>query len=144
GVMIGRASFGQPWLFRAIDSFLETRADERLARAELRDIILAHLDSLYGFYGEETGVRIARKHIGWYCERCLPDPQPVRAELMSARSTALQLAGVRRHFDAWVGPDGGKAAPGNPARIECRAGIARQDARSGGFAGHDTGAVRAA
>ena len=144
GVMIGRASFGQPWIFRTIDSFLKTRADEQLARAELRDIILAHLDSLYGFYGEDTGVRIARKHIGWYCERCLPDPQPVRAQLMSAMSTALQLAGVRRYFDALVDLDSGKAAPGNPARVECRAGIVRQNARSGGFAGHDTGAVRAA
>ena len=45
-----------------------------LLRAEVRDIILAHLDSLYLFYGEETGVRIARKHLGWYCEQLLTIP----------------------------------------------------------------------
>ena len=144
GVMIGRASFGQPWIFRVIDSFLKTRTDEPLSGAEVRDIIIAHLDSLYGFYGEETGVRIARKHIGWYCERCLPDPEPVRADLMSATSTASQLAGVSRYFDAWVGRESGNPALAKSAKIECGAGIARQNARSGGGAGNDTGAVRAA
>jgi tRNA-dihydrouridine synthase B len=144
GVMIGRASFGQPWIFRVIDSFLQTQADATLSRTEVRAIIFAHLESLYGFYGEEAGVRIARKHIGWYCERCLTDPQPVRAELMSATSTAAQLAGMSRYFDAWAGRDSGAAAPGKPARAECAAGIAQQNARSGGVAGNDTGAVRAA
>src|SRR5213080_3683849 len=70
GVMIGRASHGAPWIFRAVNLHLENGiAPSPLPRAELRDIILAHLDSLYFFYGEESGVRIARKHLGWYCAR---------------------------------------------------------------------------
>lgn len=102
GVMIGRASFGEPWIFRAVDAFLEARASQPLLRAEVRDIILAHLDSLYSFYGEDTGVRIARKHIGWYCDRCFSDPVPIRGELMAASDTGEQLVRARRYFDAWA------------------------------------------
>ncbi len=97
-VMIGRASFGQPWIFRDIDAFLDARAAAALSRIEVRDMILAHLDSLYSLYGEETGVRIARKHIGWYCERCFRDPQPIRLDLMAASSASDQLTRVHRHF----------------------------------------------
>jgi len=67
GVMIGRAAQGRPWLFREIEHFLKT--GEHLApplASEIHRILAAHLDDLYGFYGEETGVKIARKHISWY------------------------------------------------------------------------------
>jgi tRNA-dihydrouridine synthase B len=106
GVMIGRASHGAPWIFRAVNAHLSARVDERnatppLQRAEARDIILAHLDSLYFFYGEESGVRIARKHLGWYCE-LLDDPARIRRELMGAASTAVQFAQALKHFDHWV------------------------------------------
>ena len=79
---------------RCISSLREPAAPP--LRAEVRDIILAHLESLYGFYGEETGVRIARKHIGWYCERCFSDPEPIRRELMAAagRARAIRRACV--------------------------------------------------
>ena len=104
GVMIGRASFGEPWIFRSVNSFLEGGEKPRpLLRSEVRDIILAHLDSLYGFYGEDSGVRIARKHIGWYCERCFTDPAPVRQDLMAAVSAREQLARASLQFDAWAG-----------------------------------------
>ena len=66
-VMIGRAAQGRPWIFREIQHYLET--GEHLAEPrpnEVRDILLEHLDNLYVFYGEFTGVRIARKHISWY------------------------------------------------------------------------------
>ncbi len=66
-VMIGRAAQGRPWIFREIQHYLET--GEHLAEprpTEVRDILLGHLDNLYAFYGEFTGVRIARKHISWY------------------------------------------------------------------------------
>ena len=102
GVMIGRASFGEPWLFRAVDAYLDARPAAELVRAEVRDMILAHLESLYGFYGEETGVRMARKHLGWYCERCWPDPEPIRVDLMAAAGASEQLTRARRHFDAWA------------------------------------------
>lgn len=66
-VMIGRAAQGRPWIFREIQHYLET--GEKLAEPgleEVRDILLGHLDNLYDFYGEYTGVRMARKHISWY------------------------------------------------------------------------------
>ncbi|MCF8177826.1 MAG: tRNA dihydrouridine synthase DusB [Sulfuritalea sp.] len=67
GVMIGRAAQGRPWLFREIEHFLNT--GELLAPPkveEIHGILRSHLADLYSFYGEETGVRIARKHISWY------------------------------------------------------------------------------
>lgn len=66
-VMIGRAAQGRPWIFREIEHYLNT--GEHLPApsvTEIRDIMLGHLDNLYAFYGEFTGVRVARKHISWY------------------------------------------------------------------------------
>jgi tRNA-dihydrouridine synthase B len=115
GVMIGRASHGAPWIFRAVNAALVNGHKEAaflsggnsysaLSRTEVRDIILAHLDSLYAFYGEETGVRIARKHLGWYCEQCFRDSaQMARRDLMGAASTAAQFALAGKHFDEWAG-----------------------------------------
>ena len=103
GVMIGRASHGAPWIFRAVNAHLrEGILPPPLLRANVRDIILAHLDSLYFFYGEETGVRIARKHLGWYCEQLLDDPVQVRRELMAAANTTAQFAHAVKHFEDWA------------------------------------------
>lgn len=67
GVMIGRAAQGRPWIFREVKEYLSSgREVAPPALAEVRDIMLAHLDTLYAFYGEHTGVRVARKHLGWY------------------------------------------------------------------------------
>ena len=67
GVMIGRAAQGRPWLFREIEHFLANGEELPAPRAdEIHAILRGHLTELYGFYGEETGVRIARKHISWY------------------------------------------------------------------------------
>ncbi|WP_455216878.1 tRNA dihydrouridine synthase DusB [Kaarinaea lacus] len=66
-VMIGRAAQGRPWIFREINHFLKT--GEKLPEPgvkEVREILLEHLENLYAFYGEYTGVRMARKHISWY------------------------------------------------------------------------------
>ncbi len=66
-VMIGRAAQGRPWIFREIDHFL--RHGEHLPEPtveEIRAILIEHLHNLYDFYGEYTGVRMARKHISWY------------------------------------------------------------------------------
>ena len=105
GVMLGRASHGAPWIFRTVNAYLNQGiAAPALARAEVRDIILSHLDSLYAFYGEDTGVKIARKHLGWYCEQC-PLPATVRRSLMAAESTAAQFALADEHFKQWVGGD---------------------------------------
>ena len=66
-VMIGRAAQGRPWIFREIEHYLST--GQRLPEPgveEIRTIMIEHLNNLYAFYGEYTGVRVARKHIGWY------------------------------------------------------------------------------
>jgi tRNA-dihydrouridine synthase B len=66
-IMIGRAALGQPWLFREIEHYLNT--GEKLPSPsiiEIRDILLGHIENLYQFYGEYTGVRMARKHLSWY------------------------------------------------------------------------------
>jgi tRNA-dihydrouridine synthase B len=102
GVMLGRASQGAPWIFREVSAHLAGRAVPPAPQPEeLRDIILGHLDSLYAFYGEETGVRIGRKHLGWYCGRCFPG-SPVRQHLMAAVSTAAQFALIEQHFNDQV------------------------------------------
>ncbi|MEX2476370.1 tRNA dihydrouridine synthase DusB [Marinobacter sp.] len=69
GLLIGRAAQGRPWIFREILHFLET--GKRLAAPpldEVEDILAGHLGALHRFYGETMGVRIARKHVGWYLQ----------------------------------------------------------------------------
>jgi len=67
GVMIGRAAQGRPWLFREIAHYLQTGTVLPAPTfAEIHTILRAHLADLYAFYGEDTGVKIARKHISWY------------------------------------------------------------------------------
>ena len=70
GIMIGRAARGRPWIFSEIKTFLSKEQDENsdLPLPPVRDIILSHLDSLYSFYGESTGVRVGRKHLSWYAQ----------------------------------------------------------------------------
>jgi tRNA-dihydrouridine synthase B len=66
-LMIGRAAQGRPWLFREIEHYLKTGTHLLPPRVnEVHDVLLAHLEDLYDFYGIETGVRVARKHISWY------------------------------------------------------------------------------
>lgn len=67
GVMIGRAAQGRPWIFREIEHYLATGTHLPPPEvAEIHQVLLDHLDDLYAFYGEITGVRVARKHISWY------------------------------------------------------------------------------
>lgn len=69
GLLIGRGAQGNPWIFREIAHYLDT--GERLAppaAAEVRAVMLEHLEGLYALYGERQGVRIARKHLSWYCK----------------------------------------------------------------------------
>jgi tRNA-dihydrouridine synthase B len=100
GVMIGRAAQGRPWIFREVGRALAGEpAPAAPEAAELRDIMLAHLRDLYDFYGPEAGVRIARKHIGWYC-RERPQALAFRQTVMQVESAEGQLARVREFFDA--------------------------------------------
>jgi tRNA-dihydrouridine synthase B len=99
GIMIGRAAQGRPWIFKEISALLAGRAATTPALGEVRDIMLSHLRDLYEFYGPEPGVRIARKHIGWYCSGH-PQSQVFRQSVMLAVSAEHQLAQVRGYFDA--------------------------------------------
>jgi tRNA-dihydrouridine synthase B len=109
GVMIGRAAHGAPWIFRDVNSFLTKGVlPPPLLRAEIRDIILGHLEALYAFHGETAGLRIARKHLGWYSQQHTRTAA-LRSQLMAQDSSSAQFATARRCFDAWVADDDGKA-----------------------------------
>ncbi len=91
GLMIGRAAQGNPWIFEEILHYLET--GEALASPTLenqQEVILEHLDELHRFYGETVGVRIARKHIGWYLAR-FSESESWRLRLVQTDSTKEQL-----------------------------------------------------
>jgi tRNA-dihydrouridine synthase B len=98
-VMIGRAAQGRPWIFREIAHYLAT--GEHLPPptvAEAQALIVAHLADHYEFYGESSGVRIARKHLGWYTESLAGGAQ-LRREANAANTAAEQLAAVERFFE---------------------------------------------
>jgi tRNA-dihydrouridine synthase B len=107
GVMIGRAAQGAPWIFRDVNAYLaHGNFAAPLLRASKTEIILQHLESLYEFYGEYTGVRMARKHLGWYCRhlgRELDDTGDLRQALMAAEDSASQFAVAKRGFAHWAG-----------------------------------------
>ncbi len=110
-VMVGRAAQGRPWIFREIAHFLATgRELPPPSLAEIRDILLDHLRALHDFHGELQGVRIARKHLGWYAKD-RPENGPFRAVVNRAESADMQLALTRDYFDALIaGTDAGFAA----------------------------------
>ncbi len=108
GVMIGRAAHGTPWIFRDINGLLTNGSKPApLSRLALRDIVLGHLQDIYAFHGEESGLRIARKHLGWY-SRLLDEPAAARARFMAAESTSLQFACAQEYFDLWSADDSGQ------------------------------------
>jgi tRNA-dihydrouridine synthase B len=97
-VMIGRAALGAPWIFRDVNSFLDSQENAPpLLRASVTGFILQHLESLYAFYGEYTGVRMARKHLVRYCE-LRADSRAMRAALLAAENSASQYALAQRAF----------------------------------------------
>jgi tRNA-dihydrouridine synthase B len=103
GIMIGRAAHGRPWIFREFSSFLyEGRTISPPSPGEMRAVALEHLEGIYALYGEELGVRIARKHIGWYL-RPLPGGEKFRRYAMTLQSAAEQRAAVGRFFDGLGG-----------------------------------------
>jgi tRNA-dihydrouridine synthase B len=98
-VMIGRAAQGRPWIFREIAHYLA--AGTHLPPptvAEARALIVAHLADHYDFYGEDAGVRIARKHLGWYTASLAGGVQ-LRREANAAITASEQLYAVERFFD---------------------------------------------
>ena len=99
-VMIGRGALGTPWIFRDVNSFLHAaQIAPPLLRTSITAIILQHLESLYAFYGEYTGVRMARKHLTRYCD-LRPETRAARSELLAAEDSASQFAMADRVFSA--------------------------------------------
>jgi tRNA-dihydrouridine synthase B len=99
-LMIGRAAQGRPWIFREIAHELAT--GQRLAApdtTQVRDWLVEHLHDHHSLYGEFTGVRSARKHIGWYVQG-LPGAAAFRALMNRIDDTAAQVRAVRGFFDA--------------------------------------------
>ena len=97
-VMIGRAAQGRPWIFREIAHFMAT--GEHLpepAPAEICRVLTGHLENLYSFYGEYTGVRMARKHIAWYSKH-QRDGNRFRQRINRTETAAEQLDYVNAYF----------------------------------------------
>jgi tRNA-dihydrouridine synthase B len=99
-LMIGRAAQGRPWIFREIAHFLATGASlSEPPLGEVRAILLEHVEALHRFYGEAAGVRIARKHLGWYAKD-RPENSAFRRVVYRAESAPEQLRLTREYFDA--------------------------------------------
>jgi len=98
GVMIGRAAQGRPWLFREIEHYLKT--GERMPAPkveEIHQILREHLHDLYAFYGEDSGVKIARKHISWYTKGLVGSAH-FRHTMNQLDDVAAQLAATDEFF----------------------------------------------
>lgn len=98
GLMIGRAAQGRPWLFREIGHYLATGCPLPPPEVtEIHRVLYQHLLDLYGFYGEATGVRVARKHISWYTKG-LAHSAAFRHAMNQLQSAKAQLAAVDAFF----------------------------------------------
>ena len=98
GLMIGRGAQGRPWIFQELLAAVDpTVENPHLGKQELRDIMLGHLDDLHRFYGEHTGVRVARKHLTWYCEN-LDDAEEFRHRVVRVESASEQIRLTKQYF----------------------------------------------
>jgi tRNA-dihydrouridine synthase B len=99
GIMIGRAAQGRPWIFDEVNFFLVNgKFRAVLAPEKVRDIMRAHLEDLYDFYGDQTGVRVARKHLSWYFQQH-PGQEDLRNRLVKIETPEEQLSTLLEHYD---------------------------------------------
>jgi len=97
-VMIGRAAQGRPWIFREIEHYLETGTHMLPPTVdEIHAVMLEHLHDLYAFYGDLTGMRMARKHISWYTKGLAGSAQ-FRHNMNTLQSIELQLQAINDFF----------------------------------------------
>jgi tRNA-dihydrouridine synthase B len=105
-VMLGRTAQGNPWIFREINHYLSTgKVLPSPTAEEVRDTLLEHLQALYRFYGDYAGIRIARKHVGWYMKNRQSEARPqnsdsFRNEFNQIEETELQQSAIRSFFIA--------------------------------------------
>ena len=100
GVMVGRGAYGKPWFLKQVIHFLKT--GERLpdpSLAQQREILLGHYDDMMSHYGVSAGVRVARKHLGWYA-RGFPGAAEFRNRVMKLTDPAAVHEAVRDAWDA--------------------------------------------
>ena len=103
GLMIGRGAQGRPWIFRELIDGLNNSPNSNtkkapVAKKELRDTMLGHLNELHRFYGDQTGVRVARKHLTWYCDN-LASADEFRYQAVRVDSASEQIRLTREYFD---------------------------------------------
>lgn len=103
-VMIGRAAQGRPWIFREINHYLKYgKIPPEPDQKEIKNTLINHLKNLYDFYGEEMGVRIARKHISWYCKQLPSHSNQVDTfwqSINKVESTKIQIKQVAEFFSS--------------------------------------------
>ncbi|GFO72384.1 tRNA-dihydrouridine synthase B [Bathymodiolus japonicus methanotrophic gill symbiont] len=115
-IMIGRAAQGRPWFFQEIQHYLQT--GEQMVQtdiAKIKDILMHHLQELYLFYGALNGVRIGRKHIGWYFDHLGSLPAAIKQPIYQTNSPENQLSLVSSAFDLF-----NNTLPLRPASIEIK------------------------
>lgn len=99
GIMLGRSACGQPWIFFQILEYLSKKKLVSMpSLIKRRDTIISHLDAMYRLYGEEKGVRVARKHLTWYCQH-LVDTEEFRFKAVRSTSTSDQMRLTKNYFD---------------------------------------------
>ncbi len=107
-IMVGRAAQGRPWIFRELEHYLSTgQYLPEPTIEEIRAIMLGHLHNLYAFYGDFTGLRVARKHISWY-SKGQPGGAVFRDRVNRVETVTEQLALISEFFDRLA--DGGELA----------------------------------
>ena len=103
-VMIGRGAQGRPWLFREINHYLATgELMEEPSLDEIRTVLLGHLQELRTFYGDYLGVRIARKHVGWYLQ-AQPEGKTFRKEFNVLETAEEQTQALELYFERVADP----------------------------------------
>lgn len=99
-IMIGRAAQGKPWIFRELHGKLSENGETfSISLPEIKTVINRHLENLYSFYGATSGVRIARKHIGWYFDQLGTLSAEQKKQINQAQQPAQQLALVNASFN---------------------------------------------
>jgi len=97
-LMIGRGAQGRPWIFRELNYFYETgNVAPPLAKTELHDIMFRHLNDMHQFYGERNGVRVARKHLAWYCTS-LENSEEFRGQVVRVDKASEQIRLTKEYF----------------------------------------------